>query len=251
MRYRIWSFSVISVACAIEIIGFVFRILSSRVGPYRIAFFVGQYFCITCAPVFISAGIYIHLTKFTRWALDSGFPSRAIVRCGLTPSRLLWIFISANMICTMLQVTGASLIGNRASKQKDPSEVSKILIAGLAAQVASFILFLIIMATFIVTCSKCARENQDLRTKWRSKRLASMSIFVAALMVFLRTVFRLVESAEGVFGYLSSHEVYFGCLEFVPIVLSLFILSGWHPGRVFKSSSKDTETPDVILAERV
>jgi hypothetical protein len=251
IRYRLWSFSVISVACAMEIIGFVLRILSSQIDPYRIAFFVGQYFCITCAPVFISAGIYIYLTKFTRWAIDSGFPSRAMVRFGLTPSRLLWIFISADLICTALQVTGASLIGNRASKQRDTSKVNRILIAGLAAQVASFILFLTIMATFIVTCSRYARENEDLRAKWMSKRLASLSIFVAALLVFLRTVFRLVESAEGVFGYLSSHEVFFGCLEFVPIVLSLFILSGWHPGRVFKFRSEETQKHDVILVERV
>jgi hypothetical protein len=246
IRYRIWSFSVILVACAMEIVGFVFRTLSSRIDPYRIAFFVGQYFCITCAPVFISAAIYIYLTKFTRWAIDSGFPSRAMVRFGLTPSRLLWLFISADVICTGLQVTGAGLIGGQTSKQKDPSKVNRILIAGLAAQVVSFILFLTIMATFIVTCSRYARGDQHLRTKWMSKRLASISIFVAALLVFLRTVFRLVESAQGVFGYLSSHEVFFGCLEFLPIILSLFILSGWHPGRVFKETGK----LEVTLVER-
>jgi hypothetical protein len=246
IRYRLWSFSVISIACAMEIIGYVLRILSSRKDPYRIAFFVGQYFCITCAPVFISAGIYIYLTKFTRWAIDAGFPSRAVVRFGLTPSRLLWTFISADVVCTLLQITGAGLIGSRTSKQKDPSKVNRILIAGLAAQLVSFVIFLTIMTTFILSCSKCARENKDLRKKWMSKRLASISILVAALLVFLRTVFRLVESAQGVFGYLSSHEVFFGCLEFLPIVLSLFILSGWHPGRVFK----DTKKHDVFLPER-
>lgn len=233
-----------------EIIGYIFRILSSRIDPYRIAFFVGQYFCITCAPVFISAGIYIFLSKLSLWAMEVGFPARSINRCGLNSSRILWTFISSDLICTLLQVTGASLVGNRTSKQKDPTNVNRILIAGLAVQLVSFLLFMLLMITIMVACSKNAGGNRRLETAWKEKRLACSGAVVAAFLVFIRTVFRLVESADGVFGYLSSHEVFFGALEFAPIVISVVLLSIWHPERVlpFPPGSSGGGVDSIIKA---
>lgn len=246
VKYRFWSFSFISVACIMEVIGYVFRILSSRTDPYRISFFVGQYFCITCAPVFISACIYVFLTEFTLWTIRKGFSNRALTRFALTPSRILWIFISADVACTLLQITGASLIGNRTSKQQDPTQANNILIAGLAVQTASSLLFLSIMVQVMVTCSRSASNNKELEAEWRKKRAASIGICLAALLVFLRTVFRLAESADGVFGYLSSHEVFFGSLEFAPIVLSLVLLSIWHPGRIFGRPQRGIKETEAI-----
>lgn len=55
--------------------------------------------------------------------------------------------------------------------------------------------------------------------------------------MFVRTVFRLVETAQGVFGYLSVHEVFFGTLEFAPVGVAVWLLGtvafpgGWGGGR--------------------
>ena len=55
-------------------IGYVFRALSSRHDPYNVIDFVVQYFMIVTAPVFISASIYVCLTKLMRRAeRDEGF----------------------------------------------------------------------------------------------------------------------------------------------------------------------------------
>lgn len=56
-------------------------------------------------------------------------------------------------------------------------------------------------------------------------------LMVAALMVFLRTIFRLAETAQGVFGYLSSHEGFFAGLEFAPVIVAVLLLNIWHPGK--------------------
>ena len=61
----------------------------------------------------------------------------------------------------------------------------------------------------------------------------TMAVVVASFLVYLRTVFRLAETAEGIGGYASSHEAFFGALEFAPIVLAVGILAWWHPGRWF------------------
>ena len=54
-------------------------------------------------------------------------------------------------------------------------------------------------------------------------------LLVAAVLVELRTAFRLAESSQGVYSYLSTHEVFFGTLEFLPIVLAVIglVFLGW------------------------
>ena len=58
---------------------------------------------------------------------------------------------------------------------------------------------------------------------------------VAVGLVYLRVCFRLAETAEGLYGGLNTHEVYFGCLEFAPVVLAVWLLGVWHPGRCIPS----------------
>ena len=48
-------------------------------------------------------------------------------------------------------------------------------------------------------------------------------------------------SAAGVFGYLSSHEAYFGCLEYLPIILTVSLWNVLHPGHLLKG--KDDMLP--------
>ena len=48
-------------------------------------------------------------------------------------------------------------------------------------------------------------------------------------LFMVRTVFRLNESAQGVFGYLFTHEIPFGTLEFAPIVVAVGLLAVFTP----------------------
>ena len=74
---------------------------------------------------------------------------------------------------------------------------------------------------------------------WRARRALKRAglvgfavVFgVATLLVYLRTIFRLAETAEGLFGTLQTHEVYFAVLEFAPVAAAVGLFAGWHPGR--------------------
>lgn len=50
-------------------------------------------------------------------------------------------------------------------------------------------------------------------------------------MIYLRTCFRLAETAEGLGGHLYSNEIFFACLEFAPVALAVLLFAIWHPGR--------------------
>lgn len=155
----------------------------------------------------------------------------------LSPKLVLWGFVACDIVATIVQITGAGLVGSAYSNQKDPNVPNNILLAGLAFQVFTFALFLLVLALVL----------------WRSRSSPSrvskaflISTLIATLAIYLRTVFRLSETAEGLQATVSTHEVYFGCLEFAPIVIGIYLLAYWHPGRYLrhgglKKQSNETE----------
>ncbi|KUJ19892.1 RTA1-domain-containing protein [Mollisia scopiformis] len=228
LRYRLWSFIPLTTACLLETIGYIFRVLSSQLDPYRITFFVVQYFLIVTAPVLISASIYVCLTRIISWADHHGLRVGNGKYWVLRRKVILWWFISVDVVTTIVQVTGAGLIGGKTSKQEDPTTANNILLAGLAIQSFAFLIFLLLLVVIIVTILKDGEMRETINRK-RSPFLGVL--LVASVLVFLRTVFRLVETAEGIFGYLSTHEAFFGALEFAPVIVAVWLLAAWHPGR--------------------
>ncbi|KAI4268484.1 MAG: hypothetical protein L6R38_007831 [Xanthoria sp. 2 TBL-2021] len=240
LRHRIWSFLPFSLACLMEMVGYIFRTLSSVKDPYMIPYFVVQYFFIVVAPVLISASIYVCLSKLIRWAANVGFetPSGFLLR----PKLLLWVFITADVVTSIVQIAGAALIGVAESNKDSPVTANNILLAGLAVQTAAFMLFLYLYTTFVFQLGRDAGN----RVQFGVIRPLLLAIGVASLLVLLRTVFRLAETSEGVFGYASSHESLFGSLEFAPIIAAVWILAIWHPGRWLpktKGSSQGSMAP--------
>ncbi len=178
-----------------------------------------NYFFIVTAPVFLAAGIYTVL-------------SALISRVGRThsvlpPRAILGFFVTSDVIATILQVAGAALIGKRESDRKDPTAANNILLGGLAYQVFSMGVFVLLSGSFLVRARHGIRRGGWTRF--------SVAFAVSTILVFLRTAVRLAETAQGLFGELQTHEVYFACLEFAPIALAVLLFACWFPGRCLGS----------------
>lgn len=139
---------------------------------------------------------------------------------------ILWIFVTSDVIATIAQVAGAALIGKSESDSQSPDTGNNILLAGLCVQVFSFLVFLVLLAMFLVRARKATTSTGE-----GGMMRFSGALIVSSLLVYLRTIFRMAETAEGVGGYASSHEVFFGVLEFAPIVVAILLLGWWHPGK--------------------
>ena len=207
-----------------EIAGYIFRILASKKNPYAVSYFVSQYFCLVVAPVFYSAAIFSLLSVM----IDRVGPEATSLR----PKLILWIFIAFDVVGTLVQVTGASLVGSAYSSGKSPDPANHILLAGLAVQIAAFTIFLGCYITFIVSVRNDMAPQVN---------VFSIATLVAALAVYLRTTIRLAETAEGLLTFLSTHEVIFGCLEFAPIVVAVYLFIVFHPGKYLKSEQTNSK----------
>ena len=212
-----------------EVVGYVFRILSSQQDPYSVPWFVVQYFFIVVAPVFFSAAIYAIVSVLINTYGRKYSP--------IPPKVVLGVFLTCDIVATIVQIAGAALVGVAYSNRDDPTTPNNVLLAGLAFQVFSFAVFLIVLAW---TLGK-ARQSSV-----RVNHTFLVALIVATLAVYLRTCFRLAETAEGLMQDLSTHEVFFGCLEFLPILVAVYIFTYWHPGRwLLKARVTEKSHPDA------
>lgn len=212
---RSWWWMTFSTGLIFEIIGYIARSLSAKKDPYNLIYFVLQYFFIVTAPVFLAAGIYTILSALiSRLGNQYSF---------LKPKVILGFFITSDAVSTIVQIAGACLVGVKESRREDPTTANHILLAGLAYQVFAMSIFVILMVTFQFRARRAIKEH--------GYRLFCFAFSVATIMVYLRTIFRLAETAEGLGGKLSTNEIFFACLEFAPIALVVLLLGIFHPGR--------------------
>lgn len=214
IRIRSWWWIPFSVGLVFEVIGYIARSLSAKKNPYDLIYFILNYFFIVVAPVFLAAGIYTIL-------------SALIPRVGrkysfLPPKLILAFFITSDAISTIVQIAGASLIGVKSSRREDPTTANNILLGGLAYQVFVMTIFVILLASFLIRARRPLKEQ--------GLGIFCIALSVSTLMIYLRTIFRLAETSQGLMGELQSNEVYFACLEFAPVALLVLLLAIWHPG---------------------
>ncbi|GAA5851092.1 hypothetical protein JCM9279_000318 [Rhodotorula babjevae] len=203
--------------CVCEIVGYAAR-LFSHYHPYVVVYFIIQYFFIVVSPVFFQAAFYLALGLGLR-RLDH----RGSTLLRFEPKILIAVMIVSDVVTTIIQVVGAALIGvaesarfGNGSSRITSDQANDILLAGLATQTASFLAFLVLLAL-------CIWRSARTFTAAHLPKQFSLLLFLASLLVFLRTTFRLAETAQGVFGYASSHEALFGTLEYLPVILAVSI----------------------------
>lgn len=127
IRYRVWNFAPLTLACLLETTGYIFRTLSSQNDPYSIIWFVVQYFLIVVAPVFISASIYFSINRLIAWAASTtafnDVSDNKQRRWWLSPKLILWGFIIADVLTTSMQIAGAALVGSSESNYRNQTRV--------------------------------------------------------------------------------------------------------------------------------
>jgi hypothetical protein len=178
-----------------------------------------QYFFIVVAPVFFGAAIYTVLSRLIAVTGRQYAP--------IKPRAILWIFITCDVVATIVQILGAALIGVASSNGRDPTTPNNILLGGLAFQAFTFLVFVILLGLFTLRAQKVLLSY--------ASRSFYQAFVAAVLLVYLRVCFRLAETSQGLFGALNTNEVYFGTLEFMPVVLAVGLLAAWHPGRCVRS----------------
>ncbi|TEY52903.1 hypothetical protein BOTCAL_0253g00060 [Botryotinia calthae] len=225
VKFKTWGYMIaIILGLLLEVIGYIARILIHN-SPFDNNYFLMYLICLTIAPAFLTAGIYLCL-------------SRIVIVYGqeisrFRPGTYTIIFCTCDIISLVLQATGGA-IASLADTQ-DQSDLGKnIMLAGLGFQVFSLILFVILCADFAWRV-RCAKGS------WNARYidLLSSTLFhsflgalcLATITILIRSIYRCVELSGGFNGPLFvGHEVEFMILEGVMISAATIGLTLLHPG---------------------
>jgi hypothetical protein len=239
-RWKSWGFMTgMVLGCLTEIIGYIGRVLQYD-NPFDFSYFMMQIVCLTIAPVFYTASIYVTL-------------SQTIVFLGpelsrFKPQLFYWIFIPFDLVCLVLQAVGGAM----STEAGDGNDVGvDISMAGLILQVIVLFAFVIAFGDYLIRYSM-ARGFKGFG--WRINVFFS-GLAVSTIFILGRCAFRVAELREGYDGELITHEVPFIVLEGVFIVVAVLALFFSHPGMVFnreapRKSSSDTEESGIAGFER-
>ncbi|KAL5120739.1 Mitochondrial import inner membrane translocase subunit Tim17-A [Pleosporales sp. CAS-2024a] len=229
--------------CAIEVAGYVARVLAYD-DMYSDGPFLSQIVCLTIAPAFLAAGIYLCLSKIVSiFGQDnSRISARAYPR----------IFIACDVISLVLQATGGGIASVKAQDREDPKLGNNIMIAGLAFQVFSLLIFMLLAVDFALRTIGRIRQlgTQDaldprfaaLRGSWIFKGFL-VALTISTLCIFTRCVYRVAELSEGWEGHLMKVQRYFIGLEGAVVVAAVFLLNMFHPGYCFCESNGSSSEP--------
>ncbi|GAA99095.1 uncharacterized protein L969DRAFT_94277 [Mixia osmundae IAM 14324] len=226
-------------SCVCEVIGYAMRTYS-HFSTFEIVPFIVSYCLITVSPVFLSASVYLALSRVLQYVPGAAELSP------LKPRSIVTIFVGLDIATTALQSAGASLIGVAESSSQSQQgsapltadQANHILLAGLAAQCAAFLVYLGILTVIVRRSMLRQRQDADLPNLPKSLIVVLVS---TSLLILTRTVFRTAETGEGLFSYASSHEYLFGILEYTPIVLSVAIWAAFPLWRFIEPATPSDE----------
>ncbi|KAL8954127.1 MAG: hypothetical protein Q9222_000009 [Ikaeria aurantiellina] len=233
--------------CILEVLGYIGRLMSyhdpfneppvktliSSLTVYQNGFLM-QICCLTIAPAFMAAGIYLTL-------------SRIVTTFGAENSRIKplsypRIFIPCDILSLVLQALGGGMASAASHSNKSPKTGDHIMVTGLAFQVLTLLVFMILCADFAVrTIARMNRMGESAldpthATLRRSNKFRAFLVALAlsTICIFIRSVFRVVELGEGWEGALIKNQTLFIVLEGVMVVIAVLVLNVFHPGLCFR-----------------
>ncbi|KIW00636.1 uncharacterized protein PV09_07830 [Verruconis gallopava] len=233
-KFRTYT-AVIFVGELMEVFGFVARVYAHAY-PFSDAAYIMQMVCLTLAPTFMAAGIYFSLQRLV--ITFSGELSR------IPPLWIPRVFIVCDILSLFLQGMGGALAAYYASQQELPDKGNYTMISGLSFQALTLLLFLTLAVDYAFRLWRFQKNvgwgvlNQDpiaagLRESKRIKWLIS-SLTISGILIFFRSIYRVLELSEGWKGFLMSSEKYVVGLETIPVIIAGGLLAVLHPGFCFQ-----------------
>lgn len=223
-----WFLCSWGIGMVLEIIGYSGRIwyhLNDNNGSA----YIMELVCVTVAPCFLMAGIYYVLAQLI--LIYGNHFSR------LKPMQYSSIFIVCDVISIFVQAGGGGSSASASSSQTG----RYVMIAGLAFQVFTMSVFQFLWYDFLWKIYKSEKENGETEfnpayISIRQKKIMpffKIGISISVILIFTRSIYRLIETSSGWTSYLSQKEIYFDLLEGLMIGLSGLIMSILSPGFVY------------------
>lgn len=117
-----------------------------------------------------------------------------------------------------------------------------ITVVGLAVQLAFFSVFIITSTIFHERLHKkptsISLETPTINWKTTSWETIMVTLYAASILILVRSIFRLIEFAQGNDGYLISHEVFLYIFDSMLMFFTMIAMAVYHPSKLLSSQAK-------------
>ncbi|QKX58044.1 uncharacterized protein TRUGW13939_05164 [Talaromyces rugulosus] len=221
-RTRAWFLIPFVVGGHFEWIGYIGRAISGTEAPdFTTNPYILQTLLLLIAPTLYAATIYMELGRIV--VLTDGEAHCFIRRRWLTK-----LFLIGDIISFIMQGGGGGIMASGNLSALKTGE--NIIIGGLVIQLIFFSLFVTTSIKFHLGLrSSPSRKLLHSQPPWERHMYA---LYGGSALIFIRSLFRLIEYAQGNDGYLVSHEVYMYIFDAVPMILIMAVFAWVHPSEV-------------------
>jgi hypothetical protein len=213
----------------LEAIGYTFRVISAN-NPEWLAPYAVQMVMLFVAPKFIVATIYMCSVETIRRLKAEKY--------SIVPIRYLTkIFVLGDISSFIIQSSGGGLMVDSAGVAK------KLIVIGLLVQVAFYGCFIISMALFAYRINSSPTEVSSslkhTRPTFGNWTHGLAVLVISSVFILIRSIYLVVESMQGMGGYLRSHEVFLFVFDSVSILVTVILLETNNFTRFFCSSKAE------------
>ncbi|KAJ7743906.1 RTA1-domain-containing protein [Mycena maculata] len=227
--YRMWWLFLTAVLCGLgELVGWSGRLWSSFSPSFSNPFMM-QITSTIISPTPLIAVNFILLS----WI---------VTRLGSCYSRLtpIWytiIFVSCDIVALVIQGAGGG-IASAADTVSGTNLGAHIMLAGIVFQFIAIIVYSTLAVEFLWRYSKDLPvprvqgtvSDRGLLDPKLKTMIAALAF--STLVLFIRSIYRIIELATGWNGRIIHTEVYFNVLDGGMVVLAIFTINFAHPGRL-------------------
>jgi RTA1 like protein len=243
MLYRSWWIIPLIIGLMLEVGGYATRIYASS--KHERLFekdpLMAQLILIVIAPALFSAVNYAVL----------GF----LVDCGGLASSTLGgrhglftiVFVTCDVISLMIQSVGGAMASITYDKGESPDPGTHTMVAGIAFQTVSMAIFMLLFVEYII---KYLGRSKDWRTT--SWKVLVYTLLGSSVCIFARSVYRVVELAQGWNGSLITQETYFIVFDSVLMLMFAYSHIIVFPPKYLRELRRDDEKPhsDKVLVQK-
>ncbi|KAL7268478.1 hypothetical protein RUND412_008892 [Rhizina undulata] len=239
VRYRSWFFSAIVVGGLMETFGYLGRIFSAG-NVYNRGLYIGQFSLIVLAPVFVAASDYVLFGRLLTNVLSKTSSTQNEARSLGIPARwMTMIFVGADILSFVLQGGGGGIV-SAASGGINLNQLKlgeNIMLVGLGVQIVCFGFFTVATVRFDFKSRSLVGPTVG-TPRWR---ILLWCLYASCALILVRSCFRVAEFSQGFDGYLASHEVYFYCLDALPMLPCFIIFNIFHPAHHLGEAPTDSD----------
>ncbi|KAH7112498.1 putative RTM1-like protein [Dendryphion nanum] len=222
MRTRAWILIPFVIGGFFQCIGYIGRAKSAAESPdWKVPTYSLQTILLLVAPALYAASIYMMLGRII--LLTDGETHSIIRKRWLTK-----IFVVGDVVSFLMQGAGGGIMASGTISALETGE--NIIIGGLVVQLLFFGCFMVTSAIFHMRMRKIPTTTILTQSMPWERQLGAL--YGAGMLIFVRSLFRLIEYAQGNDGYLISHEVFLYVFDSTLMLATMVLLAWIHPSEI-------------------